>query len=111
MLQVDEGTAASDEEYRTLVESVQDYAIFHIDAHGNVRSWNEGARLLKGYEAREVIGQPIAIFYPAEEREAGLPDRLLARAKSEGRVEDIGWRVRKDGTRFWASVVITALYA
>jgi PAS domain S-box-containing protein len=103
------GSRATDEEYRTLVESIRDYAIFHLDADGRIRSWNAGARLLKGYEEGEVVGRTISLFYPQEERDARLPERLLDQARRYGRVEDVGWRVRKDGTRFWASVVITAL--
>jgi PAS domain S-box-containing protein len=94
--------------FRLLVEAVQDYAIFTLDADGRVNSWNVGARRLKGYEASEIIGQHFSRFYPAEDIEAGKPRRELAIAASEGRVEDEGWRIRKDGSRFWANVVITA---
>jgi PAS domain S-box-containing protein len=94
--------------FRLLVEAVQDYAIFTLDADGRVNSWNVGARRLKGYEACEIIGQHFSRFYPAEDIQAGKPRRELAIAASEGRVEDEGWRIRKDGSRFWANVVITA---
>jgi PAS domain S-box-containing protein len=94
--------------FRLLVEAVQDYAIFTLDADGRVNSWNVGARRLKGYEASEIIGQHFSRFYPAEDIQAGKPPRELAIAASEGRVEDEGWRIRKDGSRFWANVVITA---
>jgi len=91
-----------------LVEAVQDYAIFTLDADGLVNSWNVGAKRLKGYEASEIIGQHFSRFYPAEDIQAGKPQGELAIAASEGRVEDEGWRIRKDGSRFWANVVITA---
>jgi PAS domain S-box-containing protein len=94
--------------FRQLVEAVQDYAIFTLDADGGVNSWNVGAKRLKGYEASEIIGQHFSRFYPAEDIQAGKPQRELAIAASEGRVEDEGWRIRKDGSRFWANVVITA---
>jgi PAS domain S-box-containing protein len=95
--------------YRLLVESVKDYAIFALDPDGNVLSWNEGARRLKGYEPHEIIGRHFSAFYSAEEKTAGKPQRELVVAAEEGRIEDEGWRIRKDGTRFWANVVITAL--
>jgi PAS domain S-box-containing protein len=94
--------------FRLLVEAVQDYAIFTLDANGCVNSWNVGAKRLKGYEASEIIGQHFSRFYPAEDIQAGKPQRELAIAISQGRVEDEGWRIRKDGSRFWANVVITA---
>ena len=94
---------------RLLVESIRDYAVFMLDSEGRVRSWNTGAEIIKGYRADEIIGQEISIFYTPEERERGKPQRLLAIAARDGRVEDEGWRVRSDGTRFWADVVITAL--
>src|SRR5216684_4400676 len=94
--------------FRLLVEAVQDYAIFTLDADGHVNSWNVGAERLKGYQADEILGQHFSRFYPAEDIQAGKPQRELAIASSEGRVEDEGWRIRKDGSRFWANVVITA---
>src|SRR5216683_867755 len=94
--------------FRLLVEAVQDYAIFTLDADGRVNSWNVGAKRLKGYEASEIIGQHFSRFYPAEDIQAGKPQGELAIAASEGRVEDEGWRIRKDGSRFWGNVVITA---
>ena len=99
----------SEERFRLLIESVKDYAIFLLDDRGIVQTWNEGAQRIKGYEAREIIGRHISAFYPAEDVAAGKPQRLLGRALREGRVEDEGWRVRKDGARFWADVVITPL--
>ena len=96
--------------YQLLVESVRDYAIFVLDPGGHVASWNEGARRIKGYEADEIIGRHFSEFYPEPARSAGFPDYELEVAREVGRFEDEGWRVRKDGTQFWANVVITALY-
>jgi PAS domain S-box-containing protein len=98
-----------DSDYRLLVESVTDYAIFMLDPQGYIRSWSEGARRLKGYETNEIIGKHFSIFYPRERLDEGWPEKELALAREHGRIEDEGWRVRKDGTRFWASVVITKL--
>lgn len=98
-----------DERFRLLVDSVQDYAIFMLDPDGTVRTWNTGAERLKGYKAHEIIGQHFATFYPDEAVTRGWPAEELRRATSLGRFEDEGWRIRKDGQRFWASVVITAL--
>ncbi|WP_346364410.1 PAS domain S-box protein [Bosea sp. (in: a-proteobacteria)] len=94
------------ERYRLLVESVTDYAIYMLDPQGTVISWNPGARRFKGYEDHEIIGQSFSRFYTEEDRAAGLPERALRMAAEEGRFEKEGWRVRKDGTRFWAHVVI-----
>ena len=80
-----------------------------LDRNGRVATWNTGAALIKGYQREEIVGKPIDLFYTREDRENGRPARLLAQAANEGRIEDEGWRVRKDGTRFWADVVITAL--
>jgi PAS domain S-box-containing protein len=96
--------------YRLLVESVRDYAIFALDPGGHVMSWNEGAQRLKGYAADEIIGRHFSTFYPPEKVAEGFPDYELQVARQEGRFEDEGWRVRKDGSRFWANVVITALF-
>jgi PAS domain S-box-containing protein len=100
-----------DEEERMalLVESIRDYAVFLLDTGGRVRSWNNGAQIIKGYREKEIIGQHISTFYTPEERDGGKALQLLGTAEREGRVEDEGWRVRKDGSRFWADVVITAL--
>jgi len=95
--------------FRLLVESVRDYAIFLLDVEGYVRSWNAGAQRIKGYSASEIIGKHFSIFYPASELRRGKPDYELRVAIEEGRYEEEGWRVRNDGTRFWANVVITAL--
>jgi PAS domain S-box-containing protein len=92
-----------------LVESVQDYAIFALDPHGYILSWNAGARHLKGYSASEIIGKHFSVFYPHEKVAERFPEYELEVATREGRFADEGWRIRKDGSRFWASVVITAL--
>ncbi len=95
--------------FRLLVEGVRDYAIFMLDGAGRVLSWNTGAQRMKGYRADEIVGKHFSCFYPPEAVEAGKPARLLALAARDGRVEDEGWRVRQDGSRFWADVTITAL--
>jgi PAS domain S-box-containing protein len=95
--------------HRLLVESVQDYAIFALDPEGHVLSWNAGAERLKGYTPAEIVGRHFSIFYPPGDIVAGKPERELVDAMRDGRVEDDGWRIRKDGTRFWANVIITAL--
>ena len=92
--------------YRLLIEAVTDYAIYMLDSDGIVSSWNPGARRFKGYEASEIIGQHFSRFYPEEDRTAGLPARVLEIAKRTGKFEGEGWRVRKDGSQFWAYVVI-----
>ncbi|MGH2448887.1 MAG: ATP-binding protein [Chloroflexota bacterium] len=99
-----------EELFRLLVESVKDYAIFLLDRRGYIRSWNAGAQRIKGYSAAEIIGKHFSIFYPAQEVHRGKPDYALGVAAEEGRWEEEGWRVRMDGSHFWASVVITALY-
>ena len=101
---------ASEESYRGLVESVRDYAIFMIDPGGRVVSWNAGAQEIKGYREDEVLGKHYACFFTEAEREAGEPERQLEVAAREGRHEAQGWRLRKDGSRFMAHVVTTALY-
>ena len=95
--------------HRLLVDSVQDYAIFALDPAGNVLSWNAGAERLKGYRPDEIIGRHFSLFYPPDANLAGKPEWELQTARREGRVEDEGWRIRKDGSRFWANVIITAL--
>ncbi len=96
--------------YRLLVQEVKDYAIFLIDTKGRIQSWNTGAQRLKGYTQKEIIGQHFSIFYTRDDLAHKKPQRKLETALTEGRVEDEGWRLRKDGTRFWANVVITALH-
>ncbi len=99
----------ADAPFRLLVDSVTDYAIFLLDTGGHVASWNAGAQRIKGYLPSEIIGQSFERFYPAEKVAEGWPREELQRAQECGRFEDEGWRIRKDGSRFWASVVITAL--
>jgi PAS domain S-box-containing protein len=100
---------ASEERFRLLVQSVKDYAIFMLDAEGRVATWNAGAQACKGYAASEILGQHFSIFYPASDRSRGKPDLELQIATEVGQVEDEGWRVRKDGSEFWANVLITAI--
>ena len=95
--------------FRLLVEAVEDYAIFLLAPDGRILTWNLGAQRIKGYSADEIIGQHFSRFYTPEEQEAGRPATLLGWAAEYGRYEDEGWRVRKDGTRFWADVILTAL--
>jgi PAS domain S-box-containing protein len=100
----------SEEMFRLLVAAVGEYAIFMLDVDGTVISWNTGARRIKGYTDEEVIGRHFRVFYPASERASGRPERNLEVALREGSFTDLGWRLRKDGTQFWASVVITPVY-
>jgi len=99
----------SEERFRLLIEGVQDYAIYMLNPEGVISSWNAGARRIKGYEASEIIGKHFSRFYSADDIAAGKPWAELAMAREHGRAEDEGWRVRKDGTRFWARVVVSAL--
>ena len=92
--------------YQRLVQSVVDYAIFMLDEKGNVSSWNTGAERIKGYTTDEILGEHFSRFYTPEDLKRGVPKRALETARQEGRFVAEGWRVRKDGTRFWASVVI-----
>jgi PAS domain S-box-containing protein len=100
----------SEERFRLLVDSVRDYAIFMLDPEGIVQSWNAGARQIKGYEPSEIIGRHFRAFYTPEDAAAGKPEKELADAREHGRIEDEGWRVRKDGTLFWANVVVSAIH-
>ena len=100
----------SEERFRLLVESVADYAVFMLDAQGHITSWNLGAERMKGYRAEEIIGEHFRIFYTPEDQAAGHPEDELRHAVAEGRYQEEGWRVRNDGTRFRANVVITPLY-
>jgi PAS domain S-box-containing protein len=98
-----------DAQFRLLVEAVQDYAIFMLDPLGNIKTWNAGAQRIKQYAASEIIGKHFSIFYPEEDKRHQKPQWELEVAAKEGRFEDEGWRIRKDGSRFWANVIITAL--
>jgi PAS domain S-box-containing protein len=98
-----------EQRFRLFIEAVKDYAIFTLDAQGNVSSWNEGASRLKGYAASEILGRHFSVFYSADDIRDGKPPRELEIATRDGRVEDEGWRIRKDGSRFWANVTITAI--
>ncbi|WP_242927329.1 PAS domain-containing sensor histidine kinase [Pontibacter vulgaris] len=100
----------SEERFRLMIEGVKDYAIFMLDPAGNVATWNEGARKIKGYEAKEIIGKHFSKFYGKEAVDEGYPQYELEQAVELGRFEDEGWRIRKDGSTFWANVIITAIY-
>ena len=108
-LQAEHTLRESEERFRLLVEGVQEYAIFQLDAEGKVATWNAGAQRLKGYDSAEIIGHHFSIFYPQEQQLKNKPRDILALATRHGQVADEGWRVRKDGSRFWANVVVTAL--
>jgi PAS domain S-box-containing protein len=105
-----EALRQSERQFRLLINGVIDCAIFMLDAKGHIASWNSGAQHLKGYTAAEIIGQHFSRFYSDEDRAAGLPEKLLTIARTNGKVTSEGWRVRKDGGRFWASVVIDAIH-
>lgn len=98
------------ESYRILVDTVRDYAIFMLDTRGHIATWNSGAAILKGYTSSDIIGQHFSVFYGREDREIKKPARELEVCLRDGKVEDEGWRYRKDGSRFWANVMITAIY-
>lgn len=96
--------------YRKMVDEIQDYAIVLLDLDGTILSWNKGVEQIKGYKQDEIMGQNFRIFYLPEDRQSGLPEHLLELAKKEGRARHIGRRVRKDGSLFWGSILITALH-
>jgi PAS domain S-box-containing protein len=105
-----ENLRRSEERFQKLVEEVADYAILLLSPEGIIETWNPGAERIKGYKAEEIIGRSFRVFYLEEDQARGLPETLIRRAQVEGRAVHEGWRVRKDGTRFWGSVVITALH-
>lgn len=100
---------AAEQRYRLLVDSVRDYSIFSLDANGYVTSWNSGAQRIKGYRAEEIIGQHFSKFYTSEDVAAGMPQRVLKVAQETGHYEGESWRVKKDGCRFWCSIVVTPI--
>src|SRR5688500_6304007 len=104
----EEALRQSEERFRLMVDGVRDYAIFLLDRDGHIASWNLGAQLTNGYLAEEIIGQHFSVFYPQDKLDEDWPARELEFALRDGHFEDEGWRLRKDGSRFWASVVITA---
>jgi PAS domain S-box-containing protein len=106
---IDQNLWESEERFRLLVQDVQEYAIFQLDSSGCVMSWNSGAERMKGYSSREIVGKHFSVFYSPEDVSSGKPQHNLELAERHGRCEDEGWRTRKDGSRFWANVVITAL--
>ncbi|TDH58492.1 PAS domain-containing sensor histidine kinase [Dankookia rubra] len=108
--EAEQALRVSERRFRLLVQGVTDYAIFMLDPEGRVAEWNTGAKRIKGYEAEEIVGQHFSRFYTAEDRAAGVPEAILEQARRTGRFEAEGWRVRKDGSRFWASVVIDAVH-
>ena len=101
---------SGEDQYHKMVEEVEDYAILMFDSRGIIRNWNKGAERIKGYTEEEIVGHHFRIFYTKEDREAGLPEKLVNEAVTNGKAVHEGWRVRKDGTTFWGSIVITALH-
>jgi PAS domain S-box-containing protein len=102
--------AQLEELQRKMIEQVQEYAIILLDIDGTILTWNKGVEKIKGYKRNEIIGQNFRIFYLPRDRQEGLPEKLIELAKKEGRAKHIGKRVRKDGTTFWGSILITALH-
>jgi PAS domain S-box-containing protein len=105
-----EAVKLSDERFEKMINEVEDYAILLLDKNGTICSWNKGAQRIKGYSAEEIIGRSFRVFYSKEDKQDGLPDRLLSEAIEKGKANHEGWRVRKDGSRFWGSVTLTALH-
>ena len=100
----------SEERYQRMVAEVEDYVIILLDENGRIENWNRGAQKIKGYTAEEILGKHFSVFYPEEDRKKGIPGGLLSKAATEGKAPHEGWRIRKDGSRFWGNVVITALH-
>jgi PAS domain S-box-containing protein len=96
--------------HKRMIQEIQDYAIILLDVDGTVLSWNKGAEKIKGYKSEEILGQNFRLFYLPQDRQAGLPEQLIDLAKREGRARHIGRRLKKDGTIFWGSILITALH-
>ncbi len=105
-----EKKAILDQLHKKMIAEIQDYAIILMDIDGTILSWNKGAEKIKGYKEEEIIGQNFRLFYMPQDRQAGLPEQLIAQAIKEGRASHIGRRVRKDGQIFWGSILITALH-
>jgi PAS domain S-box-containing protein len=103
--------AQLEELHRQMISEIQDYAIILLDIDGTILSWNKGVEKIKGYKEHEILGQNFSIFYMPSDRQAQLPQQLLALAAKEGRARHVGRRVRKDGATFWGSIVITALHS
>ncbi|MNK53763.1 Phytochrome-like protein cph1 [compost metagenome] len=110
LIQINESLRKSEERYHLMVEEVQEYSILYLNHNGIVENWNVGAEKIKGYKAEEIIGKYFAVFYTEEDQKAKLPEKLLELAREKGKVIHEGWRARKDGSLFWASVVITAVH-
>lgn len=110
LIQKQEELQNSEERYHKMIEEVQDYAIILLDKDGNIQNWNRGAEKIKGYRPDEIIGQNFSIFYEPGDRQSGLPQTLISEAVANEKATHEGWRVKKDGTRFWGSIVITALH-
>lgn len=96
--------------HNKVIEEIQDYAIILLDIDGTILTWNKGVEKIKGYKSHEIVGQNFNIFYLPQDRQAGLPEKLIELAKKEGRARHVGRRVRKDGTTFWGSILITAIH-
>ena len=96
--------------HKKMIQEIQDYAIILLDIDGTILSWNKGAEKIKGYKEEEILGQNFRLFYMPADRQAGLPEQLIAHATKEGRARHIGRRLRKDGSIFWGSILITALH-
>ncbi|HVU94225.1 MAG TPA: PAS domain S-box protein [Puia sp.] len=100
----------TEDQYHLMIDEVEDYAILMLDPNGVILNWNKGAQKIKGYEEHEIVGHHFRIFYRPEDRDAGLPEQLMGRAKMHGKAVHEGWRMKKNGTAFWGSIVITALH-
>src|SRR5690606_30296890 len=105
----DRQESGDDQRYRLIVDAIVDYAIYMVDLNGVVQTWNTGAGRLKGYSAEEIVGQSFSRFFTKEDLANGVPERALREAEREGRFETEGWRLRKDGSRFWALAVLDAV--
>lgn len=110
LILINESLEKSEERYHRMVEDVQDYAIFYLNSEGIIENWNRGAQKIKGYKAEEIVGKSFTIFYTESDKKRGLPQKLLKLAKEKGKINQEGWRVKKNGSLFWANVVITAVH-